>query len=506
MRPLRTSTPQDAGQHQLAWAVYPADRLTPVRAFELSRAAGRHAALLESVEGPERLASHSFVALSPDGHLRAHSSSAELRLAGITETLALSPADALREASRRTGRAGAGVEHADLPPFRGGWIGAFSYEWACTLEPRVPRPKVRDFDLPEATFDHYPDVIAFDHGAQTVAILCAAPGGEADHSRAEERVRTIAKELAGKPPLDLGFRLIDPDPRPSMARAEYEDGVRTLKAAIREGEIFQGVLSQRFSQRFEGDPFTLYRVLRLVNPAPHMFFFEADGTSLVGSSPERLVSVVDGRIEVVPIAGTRPRGRTQEEDAALGAELRRDEKECAEHDMLVDLARNDAGRVAKVGTVEVEEHRTLVQFPRVQHLVSRVGADLAAGRDALDALEASFPAGTVSGAPKVRAMTLCAEIEGRDRGAYAGAFGYLDRAGNLDMAIAIRTIVCAGGTLHVQAGAGVVLDSDPALEFEETLTKASALFEAVKLAASPAFQPETETSAPTPRQPMGAVQ
>lgn len=506
MRPLRTSTRHDAGQHQLAWAVYPADRLTPVRAFELCRAAGRHAALLESVEGPERLASFSFVALNPDGHLRAHSSVAELCQGGALETLALGPADALREASRRTGRVGAGVEHADLPPFRGGWIGAFSYEWACTLEPRVPRPKVRDFDLPEATFDHYPDVIAFDHGAQTATVICAAPGGVADHWTAGKRVQAIARELSGTPPQDLGFRLIDPEPRPSMTRPEFEAGVRTLRAAIREGEIFQGVLSQRFSQRYEGDPFTLYRVLRLVNPAPHMFFFEADGMSLVGSSPERLVSVVDGRIEVVPIAGTRPRGATPDEDAALGTELRRDEKECAEHDMLVDLARNDAGRVAKVGTVEVEEHRTLVRFPRVQHLVSRVGADLAAGKDALDALEASFPAGTVSGAPKVRAMTLCAAIEGRDRGAYAGAFGYLDRAGNLDMAIAIRTIVCSGGSLHVQAGAGIVLDSDPASEFEETLTKASALFEAVELATSPAFQPDVDPSSSAVNQTQGAVQ
>ncbi|MEC8494886.1 MAG: anthranilate synthase component I family protein [Planctomycetota bacterium] len=497
MKPLRRSTPADAATHQLAWAVYPADRLTPVRAFELLRAAGRQGTLLESVEGPERLASHSFVAVDPDGKLRGGAERASLRIGGgAEEILPLGPSDALREASRRTGRAGAGAAHPDLPPFRGGWIGSLSYEWASTLEERVPRPSVRDFDQPEALFDHYPNVVAFDHGAQTLTILCAAPEGEADHHDAAAHVERLARELAGVPPAERGFRLLEDAPRPSMSREDFEAGVRSLQEAIRAGEIFQCVLSQRFRQRFEGDAFTLYRVLRLVNPAPHMFFFEAGDVTLVGSSPERLVSVQDGRIEVVPIAGTRPRGATSEEDARLGAELRRDEKECAEHDMLVDLARNDAGRVASFGSVEVEEHRRLVRFPRVQHLVSRVRARLSAGKDALDALEAAFPAGTVSGAPKVRAMTLCAGIEQRDRGAYGGAFGYLDRAGNLDMAIAIRTIVCSRGELFVQAGAGVVLDSDPSAEFEETLHKSQALFEAVELAASEAFQPEG-AAAPT---------
>ena len=331
--------------------------------------------------------------------------------------------EALRHASKRTGNAGAGETHPDLPPFRGGWIGCFAYEWASTLEPRVPRPERAEFDVPEAMFDHYPDVLAFDHAAQTLTVICAAPAGSADEAAARQRIDRIQGSLAAAPPADAGFELLSDEPVSSMTREQYESGVRSLKSAIREGEIFQAVLSQRFSQKFEGDPFTLYRVLRLVNPAPHMFFFEADGVTLVGSSPERLVSVNGGEIEVVPIAGTRPRGATSEEDDALGAELRRDVKECAEHDMLVDLARNDAGRVARVGTVEVLEHRTLVKFPRVQHLVSRVGADLAAGRDALGALKASFPAGTVSGAPKVRAMTLVAQLEKRDRGPYAGAFG-----------------------------------------------------------------------------------
>ncbi|MEM9803183.1 MAG: chorismate-binding protein, partial [Planctomycetota bacterium] len=394
-RPLRASTTDDADRHRLVWAVLPADRTTPVRAFERLRAAGHHAALLESVEGPERLARYSFVALDPDASLRARSGEATLtERDGSSVTLAVSPHEALREAARRRGREGTRIAHPDLPPFRGGWIGCFSYEWACTLEPRVPRPA--GDAIPEAAFDHYPDVVAFDHAAQTCTILCAAPAGASDEAAARERVERIAVDLDGPEPEEAGFRLLDPEPTALTSREEFEAGVASLKESIRQGEIFQAVLSQRFDQRFEGDPFTLYRVLRLVNPAPHMFFFEADGRTLVGSSPERLVSVSGGRIEVVPIAGTRPRGATPTEDDALGAELRRDEKECAEHDMLVDLARNDAGRVARIGTVEVEEHRTLVRFPRVQHLVSRVGAELAPGHDALDVLAAAFPAATSS--------------------------------------------------------------------------------------------------------------
>jgi anthranilate synthase component 1 len=280
---------------------------------------------------------------------------------------------------------------------------------------------------------------------------------------------------------------LDTEPKPSMSREQYESGVKKLQEAIRAGEIFQAVLSQRFDQRFEGDAFTLYRVLRLANPAPHMFFYEFDGLTLVGSSPERLVSVQDGVVQCRPIAGTRPRDEDPDEDARLGAELCGDQKERAEHDMLVDLGRNDLGRVARIGTVSVKEHAALEKFARVQHLVSRVECQLSGGQDALDALAASFPAGTVSGAPKVRAMSLLAELENEARGAYSGCFGYLDHRGNLDMAINIRTVAVTGKTLSVQAGAGVVFDSVPASEYEETLHKSQALFEAVQLAATPAF-------------------
>ncbi|MEE8467044.1 MAG: anthranilate synthase component I family protein, partial [Planctomycetota bacterium] len=433
----------------------------------------------------------SFVGVDPSCSLRAGPERATLVTGEGSETLEEPSHAALREASRRFA---APTPPPGLPPFCGGWIGFFSYEWSSSLEPRVPITGDDPFGVPEAVFDFYRDVLAFDHATQRLIAITSCPGGEADHAAAAQRIERLCEALDTDTAGEGGFRLLEDSPRPQTSRADFEAGVEELRGEIARGEIFQAVLSQRFEQRFEGDPFTLYRVLRLVNPAPHMFFFEADGLCLVGSSPERLVSLRGGVCEVVPIAGTRPRGADETEDERLAAQLRGDPKERAEHDMLVDLARNDVGRVARIGTVTLREHATLEKFPRVQHLVSRVEAELASGRDALDLLAATFPAGTVSGAPKVRAMELVAGLETCRRGPYAGAFGYLDGAGNLDMAIIIRTLVVKDGTVHVQAGAGVVIDSIPSNEYDETLHKARALFEAVEMAATPAFQPETNTA------------
>ncbi|MEO0660784.1 MAG: anthranilate synthase component I family protein [Planctomycetota bacterium] len=492
MRPFRQSSAADETRTGLAWAVYPADRTTPVGAFERLRAAGERCALLESVEGPAHLARHSFLTVGVDGALRAGPGFATLRLGpeGAPVELACGPLDAVRHASLTSRQgAGAGSEtHPDLPPFTGGWVGSVAYELAHSLEPTVlPFAPEREPGAHDVVLDHASDVVAFDHAAQTLTVVAATRGPDGENRDARARIEEIAAGLAGASATDTAaFRLTDDAARGLTDPAAFLAGVERLQAEIRRGEIFQAVLSQAFERTFEGDPFTLYRVLRLVNPAPHMFFFESDDLTLVGSSPERLVSVQGRAIELVPI-GTRPRGATTDEDVALGVELGRDEKELAEHDMLVDLARNDAGRVARVGTVRVTEHRRLRRFPRVQHLVSRVRAELAAGRDAVDALGAAFPAGTVSGTPKVRAMQLIAEAEGRPRGAYGGAFGYVDRTGDLDLALCIRTLVCRGSTLRIQAGAGVVHDSEPEKERLETLAKARALFEAIELATSPAF-------------------
>ncbi|MFN0009141.1 MAG: anthranilate synthase component I family protein [Planctomycetota bacterium] len=486
--PISRSTVDDAARHGLAFAVWPADLATPVRAFLALRAAGRHACLLESVEGPARLARYSFIGVDPVARFRGRGGTSVLTTAAGERTFNGPVHAALRTVAGKPGL----TPPRGLPPFLGGWIGWFAYEWSSSLEPRVPRAAHDPWDVPDATFDLYEDVLAFDHAAQRLYFVTRCAGA-ASLAAAQERLLALAADVLGA---DSPSRIQSGDLRlrggfeTCTEPADYERGVAKLRTAISHGEIFQGVLSQRFEQRFEGDPFTLYRVLRLANPSPHMFFFEADGLTIVASSPERLVSVQAGRAENRPIAGTRPRSEDPAEDDRLARELRGDAKERAEHDMLVDLARNDLGRVARVGTVRVKEHAVLERFARVQHLVSRVECDLASGRDALDALAASFPAGTVSGAPKVRAMELLAGIERDTRGPYAGAFGYLDRAGNLDTALVLRSFVARKGVLSVQAGAGVVWDSDPAREREETIHKARALFEAAAQADSEAFRGE----------------
>jgi anthranilate synthase component 1 len=469
--PLLRSSADVAARAGLAYAVWPADLTTPVRIFLALRAARRHACLLESVEGPARLARYSFVGVDPVRRFRARRGEPVL------------------EALRRISRPRTAPLPAGLPPFTGGWVGWLAYEWASSLEPRVPRASRDPWDVPDATFDDYRDVVAVDHAAQRVFVVTRTEDG---FRAAEERIDEIAADALGDGIVSSGDLRLEGDFVPCTEPKVFERGVESLRTAISHGEIFQGVLSQRFEQRFEGDPFTLYRVLRLANPSPHMFFFEADGLTLIGSSPERLVSVRNGRAENRPIAGTRPRAEDPLEDERLARELRSDPKERAEHDMLVDLARNDLGRVARIGTVQVKEHAVLERFARVQHLVSRVECDLASDCDALDALAASFPAGTVSGAPKVRAMELLAALEPETRGPYAGAFGYLDAAGNLDTAIVIRSFVARDGVLSVQAGAGVVWDSDPAREREETLHKARALLDAARQADSAAFRGASE--------------
>jgi len=379
---------------------------------------------------------------------------------------------------------------AFLPPFRGGWIGYLPYEWVGALEPRVPVAAADPWELPLAEFHLFETVLAFDHAAQRLILMtsCRATAG---FEEAMGLLEGLAQEIEGSRPVVAGFRLLGDGPVSNMDQESFEAGVECLQKSIAEGEIFQAVLSQRFEQQFEGDPFALYRALRLTNPSPHMFYFEGAGLTLVGSSPERLVSVQAGRVQNRPIAGTRARGVDAAEDERLGAELLADPKEKAEHAMLVDLARNDLGRIARFGTVEVKENMSLEKFARVQHLVSRVECDLASGQVPMDALASSFPAGTVSGAPKIRAMELLAGIEPETRGPYAGAFGYLDSSGNLDMAITIRTFVVRGDTVSVQAGAGIVFDSRPAREYQETLEKAEALFQALRLAESPSFSPTT---------------
>ncbi|MFT5151776.1 MAG: anthranilate synthase component 1, partial [Planctomycetota bacterium] len=361
-------------------------------------------------------------------------------------------------------------------------VGYFGYECAGELEARIPVPEEDALGVPSLAFEAFASVCAFDHRAQTIVLSTHCRAGESGYPEAMKRLEAHADVLNNAPQGEgLSGKLDVGELRATRSADDFCGMVERLKHEIRRGEIFQAVPSRKLVGPYSGDLFALYRALRVANGAPHMFFFETDDVSIIGSSPERLIEVRGRRVSSVPIAGTRPRGTDPERDRELEAELLASRKERSEHDMLVDLARNDLGRVARIGTVRVAQHARVMRFRRVQHLVSRVEAELRSDRDALDALASCFPAGTVSGAPKIRAMQLIAELEGECRGPYAGAFGYLDHAGDLDTAICIRTFVASRTQLSLQAGAGIVHASDPIAELEEVEAKLAGPLGALEL-------------------------
>ena len=377
----------------------------------------------------------------------------------------------------------------ELPRFTGGAVGYLGYDTAAWFEPVTLQeasdgdPALRD----DAGFMIFDTVLAFDHVQHRILIIAnARVTADEDltalYQFACAKIQFLERELErnlshkrnhAEPPLQFSANL---------TRDRFEEQVRAAKEHIAAGDIYQVVLSQRFEAEVAADPFTVYRALRHVNPSPYMYFIRMGGVSVVGSSPEMLVRVEGARVETHPIAGTRPRGRNDEEDMRLAEELKRNEKERAEHVMLVDLGRNDVGRVCQYGSVRVPQFMGLERFSHVMHLTSIVEGKLADDHDRLDALVSCFPAGTVSGAPKVRAMQIIRELEPSGRGLYAGAVGYLDFAGNLDFCIAIRTVIMSDGKAFVQAGAGIVMDSNPAAEYDETKDKAKALLRALELA------------------------
>jgi anthranilate synthase component 1 len=372
-----------------------------------------------------------------------------------------------------------------LPRFTGGAVGYLGYDATAWFEPVTLQDSSDLQD--EAGFMLFDTVLAFDHVRHRILIIANARiAGDEDleslYQFACAKIAFVERELertlskmpqAESQPLEVTS---------NVSREEFEQMVRTAKEHIAAGDIYQVVLSQRFEARVGADPFTVYRALRHVNPSPYMYFLRIGGRSIVGSSPEMLVRAEGRNIVTHPIAGTRPRGRSEEEDLRLAEELKRSEKERAEHVMLVDLGRNDIGRVAAYGTVRVPKYMALERYSHVMHLVSVVEGKLADEHDRLDALVACFPAGTVSGAPKVRAMEIIAALENRRRGVYAGAVGYLDFAGNLDFCITIRTMLIENGRAYIQAGAGIVADSNPAAEYQETRDKARAVIAALELA------------------------
>jgi anthranilate synthase component 1 len=378
-----------------------------------------------------------------------------------------------------------------LPRFWGGAVGFFGYDTVRLIE-RLPAAPPGDLGLPDALFMLTGTVVAVDNLFGRAHAIAAVETAGADDKELRRRYDEAAGEVLdivmrlregrGPEPLTLSApAAVDPEFESTMTRAEYEDGVRRVQEYIRAGDAFQVVLSQRLTVPLGVPAFDLYRALRTLNPSPYLFYLELDGFQLVGSSPETMVRLEDGRVTVRPIAGTRRRGRDAEEDAKLSAELLADVKEQAEHLMLLDLGRNDVGRVARYGTVRVPARMVVERYSHVLHLVSTVEGELRPGLSAVDVFRASFPAGTVSGAPKVRAMEIIDELERSRRGPYAGAAGYFAYGGHaMDTAIAIRTVVAQGGRAHVQTGAGLVADSDPASEYEETLNKARALLRAIQ--------------------------
>jgi len=458
-----------------------ADLLTPVSAFLKVAEHSDHAFLLESVEGGEHVGRYSFLGKDPFLVLRSKGGKTIVDRAGQTSESEQSLIAALRELM-------AGFHSPfvpGLPRFTGGAVGYLGYDAAAWFEP-VELQQTSDVD-DEAGFMLFDTVLAFDHVRHRILIIANARiTGDEDleslYQFACAKIEFVERDLdrpLSKPSRTNGAGL---DVTSNVSRAEFEQMVRTAKEYIAAGDIYQVVLSQRFEAPIGADPFTVYRALRHVNPSPYMYFLRVDGRSIVGSSPEMLVRVEGRRVETHPIAGTRPRGRNEEEDMRMAEELKRNEKERAEHVMLVDLGRNDVGRVSEYGSVRVPTYMTLERYSHVMHLVSIVEGKLASEHDRLDALVACFPAGTVSGAPKVRAMEIISELENRRRGVYAGAVGYLDFAGNLDFCITIRTVLIENGRAYVQAGAGIVADSNPAAEYEETRDKAKAVIRALEMA------------------------
>ncbi len=470
-----------------------ADALTPVGAFQRLAypqgfAPARNAFLLESVVGGERIARYSFVAVDPEITFTATRDRVVITPRGGKgeETQSDDPLSELAELMRPHRP----VHLPGLPRFTGGIVGYAGYDMVRYYE-RLGEGPPDDRSLPDMSFGLYRTMVIFDHVSKTIKVVSNAhvadDPGAAYRAATESIERTIDRIRGGNiNGIGIGEITLDHLPQApfesNFARSRFEQAVEKCKEYIRAGDIFQVVLSQRLSVTTDSSPLDIYRALRVVNPSPFMFLLTMPEVTLVGSSPEILCRVEDGVVTSRPLAGTRPRGATEAEDAALEAELLADEKELAEHTMLVDLARNDVGIVAEPNTIELSDLMTIERYSHVMHIVSDVKGKLADGMTAFDALRAALPVGTVSGAPKVRAMEIIDELEPSRRGPYAGAVGYVDFGGNMDTCIALRTMVVTGGKVYLQVGAGIVADSVPAREYDETINKAKALLRAIEVA------------------------
>jgi len=466
----------------------PADVETPISVYLKMRGLGP-SFLLESVEGGEHLARYSMIGTQPRAILRSWRDRIVFEEEGRWEEVARTDSDVLDVLRDRMPAYDEASDNG-LPRFTGGAVGYVGYDFARCLE-RLPDRAPVTLELPEAVFLFCDRLVVYDHLKHRLLLVAHSRSREADtvyrheaEAALDEMAARLKRPLPSGPPLRLESATVEgSDYESAFPRERFEKAVCSVKKHIARGDVFQAVVSRRVHRRTEAQPFEIYRRLRSVNPSPYMFYLELpDGLRLIGSSPEMLVRLDRGIVQSHPIAGTRPRGATPVEDKALAEELLADAKERAEHVMLVDLARNDLGRVCRYGTITTPRMMEIERFSHVMHIVSEVRGELRSSLNAFDALRACFPAGTVSGAPKVRAMEIIEELEPERRGPYAGAVGYFGYSGNMDMCITIRTIVMRGEDVYLQAGAGIVADSDPGREYEETNAKLAALSQAIVLA------------------------
>ena len=486
--PSRTEFKEKARQGNLipVWKEILLDTETPVSAFN-KIGNTQYAFLLESVEGGENVGRHSFVGSEPFAVFSSKGDTVTVSRDGRQQTRRLDPGeDPLNALAALLGEYKF-VPTEGLPRFCGGAVGFIGYDVVRFFE-RLPDRTVDDLNLPDCMLVLTDTCLIFDHAHHQGKVLSnALVNGDPDraYDQAVRKIDALCARLAAPAPA-----VPPPSPRPkqtalsaNLSREDYERIVRSAKEYISAGDVIQVVLSQRLTREVGAHPFDIYRALRALNPSPYMYYLTYGDMKIIGSSPERLVSMQDGEVITRPIAGSRPRGSTPEEDEALAAELLADEKERAEHIMLLDLGRNDLGRVCRYGTVEVDEQMVIEKYSHVQHIVSNVRGKLRADRDQFDVLRACFPAGTLSGAPKVRAMEIIEELEPTRRGPYGGVIGYFSFSGNMDTAITIRTIVCTNGTAHMQVGAGIVADSIPEREYDECVKlKCGALLRAIEMA------------------------
>ena len=452
------------------------DFLTPVEAMRILKNASHHCFMLESAEDSKRWGRYTFLGYDPTAEITCAEGNLRVRYG---EHVVEKKGDPQQEI-RRILLENRGPRLENMPPFTGGLVGFFSYEYIRYMEPGL-NISCKDQDFQDVDLMLFDQVIAFDNFRQKLVMIAGvrAENPEKSYKEAEEKLKTL--ELL----LRTGHKA-DPQPihlknpcSPYFSEAEYCGMVEKAKHYIREGDIFQVVLSNPLEAEAEGSLFDIYRTLRASNLSPYMFYFSSDSIEIAGASPETLVKLENSILQTFPLAGTRPRGTSEEEDMALEQELLSDEKELAEHNMLVDLGRNDIGRVSRLGTVQVEKYMSIERFSHVMHIGSAVRGEIREDRDALDAIGAVLPAGTLSGAPKIRACEIIHELEGRRRGVYGGAIGYLDFAGNMDTCIAIRLIYQKNGRICIRSGAGIVADSVPEKEYQECMNKAKAVLNAI---------------------------